>query len=249
MIFLPAIDLLKGQCVRLLHGERDKATVYPDSPGEVASGFERDGADGIHVVDLDGAFEGRRRNIEAVRAVVDSVRIPVEVGGGIRTLGDIEHLLSAGVSRVILGTVAVEDPGLLEEAVATYGADRIWAGIDARNGSAAIKGWVKDSGIPAVELGKRMKERGVRTVIYTDIRRDGALTGPNIEETRNMAVKTGLSIIASGGVHALKDILDLMDIEKHGVTGIIAGKAIYEGNITVKKAVRLLKNKEMGVLD
>ncbi|MFH0918987.1 MAG: 1-(5-phosphoribosyl)-5-[(5-phosphoribosylamino)methylideneamino]imidazole-4-carboxamide isomerase [Fibrobacterota bacterium] len=247
MMFLPAIDLLKGQCVRLLQGEKDKATVYHDHPAEVAAGFERDGADGIHVVDLDGAFEGRQRNIESIRAVVEAVGLPVEVGGGIRTLGDIEHLFSAGVARVILGTAAVENPELLGEAVATFGAERVWAGIDARNGRAAIKGWVQDSGIPAVELGKRMRDLGVKTVIYTDIRRDGALTGPNINETRRMAVETGLSIIASGGVHSLKDIRDLMGIEKDGVAGIIAGRAIYEGTMTVEKAVRLLKHKETGV--
>jgi len=237
MFFIPAIDLMGGKCVRLAKGEKNARTEYSDDPSGTAHEFEKAGAKWIHVVDLDGAFEGTRKNSSAIMRIVNSVKIPIEVGGGVRTIDDVRALLELGVSRVIIGTAAVNNPTLVETAVRRFGRERIAVGIDARNGMVAVKGWIEETEISAVDLGKRMKNLGVVTVIYTDINRDGMLGGPNIPETLKFANKTGLSVIVSGGVHTVDDVKAVASEECPLIIGCISGKAIYEGRFTVAEGV------------
>ncbi len=200
MIVIPAVDIKDGLCVRLLQGRMKDETVYSDTPWTMAKRWEDAGARLLHIVDLNGAFDGRSVNDSAVREIIDHVGMDTELGGGIRDKARIDALLELGIGRVILGTAAIENPGLVRAAIEIYGPERIIVGIDARNGVAATRGWAEKSGITAVDLGLRMKELGVTRIIYTDIARDGMLTGPNIEETEHMARETGLRIVASGGV-------------------------------------------------
>lgn len=237
MIVIPAVDIKDGRCVRLLQGRMEDETVYSDTPWEMALRWRREGAEILHIVDLNGAFEGRGVNDDAVREIVGRVDMMTELGGGIRDMARIDSLLSMGIGRVILGTVAVERPELVREAVGKYGADRIVVGIDARNGIAATRGWVADGGRPAVDLGREMKALGVERIVYTDIARDGMLTGPNIVETGRMARETGLKIVASGGVSSLDDIRAVKTLEPLGVDSVITGKAIYEGRLDLKEAI------------
>jgi phosphoribosylformimino-5-aminoimidazole carboxamide ribotide isomerase len=241
MMFLPAIDLMDGRCVRLRHGEKANKTEYAGDPAETARGFARDGADAIHLVDLDGAFEGRRKNQRTILEVVLAAGIPVEVGGGIRALADMEALFEAGVWRVIVGTAAVKAPSLVEEALRAFGPERIVLGLDVREGTVAIQGWTEKAPIVAKALALDMKRRGLRTMIYTEISRDGALLGPDIEGTRAIAEETGLEVIASGGISSLADIRRLCEAEGYGIRGFIVGKAIYEGLFTVKEAAALVR--------
>ncbi len=236
MRLYPAIDLKDGCCVRLKQGVYDDKTVYAEEPWKVAVEFEQAGAGFIHLVDLDGAREGRSVNDEAVKAIVAHVSIPLEIGGGVRSLDDIEHRLSLGVSRVILGTKACEDPEFVKDAIERFGADKIVVGIDAKNGLVATKGWETVSEVTATNLALKMKEIGVKTIIYTDISRDGMLSGPNIETTKKLVDETGLDIVASGGVSCLDDLKKLSGI---GVEGAIFGKAIYEKKLDLKEAVKL----------
>jgi phosphoribosylformimino-5-aminoimidazole carboxamide ribotide isomerase len=238
MLIIPAVDIKDGKCVRLLQGRMEDTTVYSDSPAEMALRWQREGAEILHIVDLNGAFEGRGVNDEAVREIVRRVDMRTELGGGIRDLTRIDALLALGIGRVILGTAAVENPDLVRAALDQYGPERILVGIDAKNGVAATRGWAADGGRPAVDLGRAMKALGVERVIYTDIARDGMLTGPNIPETERMARETGLKIIASGGVSSLGDILALKRIESSGVDSVITGKAIYEGKLDLREAIR-----------
>lgn len=236
MIVYPAIDLKGGQCVRLLQGRMEDATVYGTDPAAMAQKWAGMGAQWLHVVDLDGAFAGNSANLEAVRAIVGSLSIPVQLGGGIRSLAQIQTLLEeVGVERVILGTAALENPDLLEQALAKYG-QRIAVGIDAKGGKVAVRGWADVSGEDAVAMGKRMHGMGVRTVIYTDIARDGMMTGPNFEETERMIRDTGLDIIVSGGVAALEDVAHSRAM---GAAGVILGKSIYSGAIQLPEALSL----------
>jgi len=239
MIVIPAVDIKDGRAVRLLQGRMEDETVYSASPRDMALRWQDAGAEILHIVDLNGAFEGRGVNDEAVRAIVGHVDMLTELGGGIRDMERIDALLEMGVGRVILGTVAVENPALVRDAVERHGPDRIVVGIDARDGVAATRGWAEDGGRPAVELGLEMKELGIERVIYTDISRDGMLTGPNIAETERMARSTGLRIIASGGVSSLDDIRALRGIEHAGVDSVITGKAIYEGKLDLKEAIEV----------
>lgn len=236
MKLYPAIDIKDGCCVRLRQGVYDDKTVYADEPWKVAVEFEKAGAGFIHLVDLDGAREGRSVNDEAVRKIVEHVSIPLEIGGGVRTLDDIGHRLNLGVSRVILGTKACEDPEFVRAAIDKYGAEQVVVGIDAKNGMVATAGWEKVSSISALELALKMKEMGVQTIIYTDISRDGMLSGPNIEQTKKLVTETGLEIVASGGVSCIDDLKALADI---GVYGAIFGKAIYEKKLDLGEAVKL----------
>jgi len=236
MTIYPAIDIRGGKCVRLIQGRTEHETVYSDDPLEVALQWKVEGASFLHVVDLDGAFRGYSQNEGIIKEIVKRAGIPVQVGGGIRSMERIVHLMEeVGVARVILGTAAVENPGLIEQSVSRYGAS-IAVGIDARNGRVATRGWVEECDITPVELGKRMKEMGVETVIYTDILRDGMLEGPNIASTEEMIEKTGLEVIASGGVSSLEHVVQL---KSAGVAGIIIGKALYNGNIDLKQALML----------
>ena len=234
----PAIDLKEGQAVRLLQGRMADATVYNPNPADAARGWVEAGARWLHVVDLDGAFAGASQNLAAVKAIVGAAGdVPVQLGGGLRSLAAIETALAAGVARVIIGTRAL-DGDLVAEAVARFGAERVVVGIDAKGGMVATDGWVNVSEVRAVELGARVGEAGVRSLIYTDIAKDGMMAGPNFAEMATMG-QTGLGIIASGGVSSLDDIRRLMGIP--GVTGAILGKAIYTGAIDLKEALALCR--------
>lgn len=237
MRMYPAIDLKDGQCVRLLKGEFDKKTVYSENPLETALLWQESGADFLHIVDLDGARSGEGKNRKVIKEIARKVNMKVQTGGGIRTMEDISSLLEEGVERVILGTAAVKNFALVEEAVKKYG-DRIAVGIDAKDGFAATDGWEKVSELRAVDFAKKVEAVGVKTIIYTDIATDGALCGPNVEAMREMVENTSLDVIASGGVSSLDDIKALL---KTGVEGAITGRAIYTGSLDLKEAVNLCK--------
>ncbi len=241
MIFFPAIDLLGGKCVRLSRGEREEKTDYSEDPVGIAKLFQEEGAQWIHVVDLDGAFDGVRKNSEAIRRIATGIKIPVQVGGGIRTPEDVRSILDLGVARVIMGTAAVHNPASVETSVRRFGAERVAVGIDARNGVVAVKGWVEETEIAAVDLGRRMKDAGVRLVVYTDINRDGMMGGPNYDETVKLAHETGLSVVISGGIMSIDDVAKAKKYEKDNIVGCISGKAIYEGRLSVREAVAVME--------
>jgi phosphoribosylformimino-5-aminoimidazole carboxamide ribotide isomerase len=232
----PAIDMRGGKCVRLLQGDYDKETVYGDSPFEMAKKFADEGAEWIHMVDLDGARDGKRVNDKFVIQAAKELGVNIQIGGGIRSEDDINHYLDNGVTRVIIGSIAVSNPEFAEEMVRKYGA-KIAIGLDAKNGFVATHGWLNTSEVSAVELGKRFADAGAETFIFTDIATDGTLTGPNIEATRQLALETGKSVIASGGVSSLDDLAALRQLREDGVSGAIVGKAIYEGRFSVKSAL------------
>jgi phosphoribosylformimino-5-aminoimidazole carboxamide ribotide isomerase len=238
MIIYPAIDLKEGQCVRLVQGRAEAKTVYSQNPARVARGFEEQGAVFLHVVDLDGAFEGRPANLEAIRAIAGAISIPFQVGGGLRTRENVLELLQAGANRVIIGTRAVKSPEFMADLMAEFGPERIVLGVDARNGMVATEGWVETSSLKAAELGRRMKKLGIINAVYTDVSRDGLLQGPNLDSIREMALETGLKIIASGGVSSMENIRQLKGMEELGVSGAIIGKALYEGKIILSEALR-----------
>lgn len=241
MQLYPAIDIKNGQCVRLRQGQFHDVEIYSQTPSKVAKQWETMGATYIHLVDLDGALAGRSVNEDTIKEIVNEVSVPIQVGGGIRTINDIESKLNLGVARVIIGTKAVENPAFIKEAISNFGADRIVIGIDAKDGMVAIEGWEKVSNYNAVTLGLQMKEIGVKTIIYTDISKDGMLQGPNIEHTRVMVDATGVDIIASGGISSLKDLEKLTDIN---VQGTIIGKALYEKRFDLKDAIELFEKGE-----
>lgn len=240
MQLYPAIDMKDGKCVRLKQGEFNDITVYCDEPYKVAQYFEQNGAGFIHLVDLDGALEGHAVNEETIKKIVSSVSIPCELGGGIRTLEDIERTLSYGVYRVIIGTKAVKEPEFVKAAVEKFGAEHIVVGVDAKNGMVATHGWEQVSDTTALSLCLKMKEYGVQTIVYTDISKDGMLQGPNVEMTKELTEKTGLNIIASGGVSGMED---LDNLNEAGIKGAIIGKAIYEKRIDIAEAVKKFEKK------
>ena len=237
MRIYPAIDIKDGKCVRLLKGEFDKVTVFGDDPVEMALKWEKQGGEFIHVVDLDGAVKGHGVNAEIIKKICQSVGVPVQTGGGIRTMEDIEAKLACGINRVIIGTKAVSDAEFVKRAVEKYG-DRIVIGIDAKDGMVAVEGWEKTSDFKAVEFAQKMEEIGVKTIVYTDIATDGTLAGPNIDAMREMAENTSMDIIASGGVGSLEHIKSLVPT---GVEGVIVGRAIYTGNVDLAEAVKKVK--------
>lgn len=236
MKLFPAIDIRGGKCVRLLKGDFDQETVFSDSPADMAAQWESQGAEFLHLVDLDGARAGKPQNLETVKAILAKVKIPVELGGGIRTLEDIKEVLGLGVRRVILGSVAVHDPALVKAACEQYG-DRVVVGIDAKEGMVAVEGWGQTSNLEAPVLGKMMAEAGVKTIIYTDISRDGTLGGVNVAATVEMAEKSGLEVVASGGIKDLEDIKALKEHEKSGVAGAILGKSLYMHTLDLREAL------------
>uniref|UniRef100_A0A831UA41 1-(5-phosphoribosyl)-5-[(5-phosphoribosylamino)methylideneamino] imidazole-4-carboxamide isomerase n=1 Tax=Geobacter metallireducens TaxID=28232 RepID=A0A831UA41_GEOME len=240
MIVIPAIDLKEGKCVRLEQGLMEKDTVFCDNPADQAREWERQGAELLHIVDLDGAFAGEPRNRASIEAIVKAIAIPTQLGGGIRDIPTIEAYLSLGIGRVILGTAAQRHPELVEEACRLF-PGRIVVGIDAKNGMVAVQGWAEVTGVTAVELAKRFEGYGVAAIIYTDIARDGMMQGPNIEATRALAEAISIPVIASGGVSSLQDIENLMAIEASGIAGAITGKAVYTGAINLAEAVALTK--------
>jgi len=238
MIILPAIDLRDGKCVRLFQGDFDQETVFSEQPEEMALKWQSQGAEYLHLVDLDGARAGSPQNIFAIKHILDEVQIPVELGGGIRTMQNIEDMLEVGVARVILGSVAVRDPELVREACEAFG-ERVVVGIDAKDGIVAVDGWGVSGDIRAEELACRMGDVGVRTIIYTDISRDGTLSGVNAEACAELARKADVQVIASGGVASLEDIRALKVHAKEGVAGVIVGKAIYTGALDLSEAIAL----------
>jgi len=244
MIVIPAIDLKDGQCVRLEQGLMERDTVFCDSPAEQALVWQNQGAELLHLVDLNGAFAGEPKNRSSIEEIVRAVSIPTQLGGGIRDIQTIEAYLSLGIDRVILGTAAQRNPELVKEACRLY-PGRIVVGIDAKNGMVAVQGWAEVTDISARELAKKFEGFGVAAVIYTDISRDGMLSGPNIDATRDLAEAVAIPIIASGGVSRIADIEALMAIEESGVVGVITGKAIYTGAIRLAEAIALTKGKKV----
>lgn len=236
MIVIPAIDLKNGKCVRLLQGKKDKVTIYSDNPSKTALKWESYGAKLLHIVDLDGAFTGIQKNLDAIIAIRRSVRIPIQVGGGIRRIGNVINLLSAGIERIILGTAAIEDTEFLTECCRKY-PGRILVGIDAKDGMVAIKGWEEVTSVRAKDLARRLELLGVTGIIYTDINRDGMLIGPNIEATREMVQSIAIPVIASGGVASIEDIKKLLEIKN--LWGVITGKALYSNTLSLKEAIQL----------
>ena len=242
MTIIPAIDLRQGRCVRLLQGRKEDETVYSENPGEVARQWQEQGADYLHVVDLDGAFEGASRNLAAITRILETVTIPAELGGGVRSLDDVSRLLSMGLDRVILGTVAVREPDVVRSAVERFGPDRVVVGIDAREGRVALQGWVETTEVQAVDLALQMKVFGIRRVVYTEILVDSMLVGPNIEATKILAVETGLKVIASGGISSIDDLKRVAELEPVGVDAVIVGKALYEGRVDLREAIEALES-------
>lgn len=236
MILYPAIDLKEGRCVRLIRGDMEQATVFNDDPAAQAALFADAGASWLHLVDLDGAFAGKPMNARAVEAIINEVNIPVQLGGGIRTLETIENWLNRGVMRVILGTVAVKDPGLVKQACRKF-PGHIAVGIDARGGRVAVEGWAEETDLQVIDLARKFADVGVDAIIYTDIDRDGVLEGVNIPATAELARAVPVPVIASGGVSSLTDIRGLM-AEKR-IAGAIIGRALYDGRIDLKEALKL----------
>lgn len=241
MLIIPAIDILDGQCVRLQQGEYTRKTVYSDDPSSIAQQWEKAGAQYLHIVDLDGAKLGYPKNLDVVVKMASSVSIPVELGGGIRDLDTIEKILKMGIQRVVLGTIAYSYADMVEEAATRY-ADRIAVGIDARNGRVMIKGWIEKTDIPALELAKRIVRAKIKTLIYTDISKDGMLEGPNLKAIKEFACHTKAAVIASGGISSTKDITNLNNLKCPNLTGAIIGKALYTGQMRLQDAIAAASN-------
>ncbi len=239
MILFPAIDLKGGSCVRLLKGDMQAVTVFNDDPAAQARAFASQGFAWLHVVDLDGAVEGKAVNAAAVTAILAAVTLPVQLGGGIRDRGAIDAWLDRGVRRVILGTAALRDPELVRSACRAY-PGRIVVGVDARAGKVAVEGWARTSRVDAVELALRFEDAGVSAIIYTDIDRDGALAGVNVEATAALARRLKTPVIASGGVASLADLRALRRHERDGIAGVISGRALYDGRLDPAAALALL---------
>ncbi|MFC1866633.1 1-(5-phosphoribosyl)-5-[(5-phosphoribosylamino)methylideneamino]imidazole-4-carboxamide isomerase [Thermodesulfobacteriota bacterium] len=242
MIVIPAIDIKNGRCVRLKQGRMSQETVYSEVPEEMAVNWYDMGAKRLHLVDLDGAVEGRPVNREVIKNIVNSVPIPTQLGGGIRDLRTIESYLALGVQQIILGTVAYRDPEFVAKACERF-PDRIILGIDARNGHVAIQGWTEETDITPAEMAKKYDSLNVSAIIYTDILRDGMRTGPNIGATKDLAKVIDIPVIASGGISEIKDVEKVLSISEHGVTGMITGKALYEGTLNLTDAIRLTEKK------
>lgn len=238
MILYPAIDLKDGQCVRLLRGDMEAATVFGEDPAAQALAFQEAGAEWLHLVDLNGAFAGKPVNGAAVEAILAAVSVPAQLGGGIRDMATIEAWLTRGLARVILGTVAVENPSLVREAALAF-PGKIAVGIDARAGRVATRGWAEETDVMAVDLARQFEDAGVAALIYTDIDRDGAMQGPNIAATEALARAVTIPVIASGGVSSMRDLLELRDARV--IAGAISGRALYDGAINLGEALRALK--------
>jgi phosphoribosylformimino-5-aminoimidazole carboxamide ribotide isomerase len=243
VILFPAIDLKNGECVRLLRGDMTKATVFNADPAAQARAFASQGFDYLHVVDLDGAFAGQPVNAEAVRRILSSVTIKMQLGGGVRDMKTVRGWLESGVTRVIIGTAAVSDPDFVREAARLY-PGRIAVSIDARDGRVAVEGWAKSLDISALDLGRRFEDAGVDAIVYTDIARDGALTGLNIPATVALADALSIPVIASGGLASIEDVRRLTEPDCARLAGVIAGRALYDGRLDPRRALALLKAKD-----
>jgi phosphoribosylformimino-5-aminoimidazole carboxamide ribotide isomerase len=243
MDIFPAIDLLDGKCVRLYQGDYNKSQVFNDNPAAMAQSWLEQGATKLHLVDLDGAKAGQPVNLAAIASIVDMVKktatqpVQIQVGGGLRTEASVRQLLTMGVDRAILGTIAVEQPQLVKDLCQQY-PQQIVVGIDARDGKVATKGWLETSAVLAIDLAKQMEKFGAGAIIYTDIDRDGTLAGPNLDALRELASGIEIPVIASGGVSSLRDLLNLLALESIGVTGAIVGRAIYTGEVQLTEAIQ-----------
>ncbi len=244
MIIFPAIDIIGGQCVRLTEGDFARKTVYSSHPAEMALQWQEQGAKYLHLVDLDGALAGSNKNKVAIQEVLGSVDIPVQLGGGIRSLDNIEYWLEHGISRVILGSVAVKNPSVVAEAIRKFGSEKIVVGIDAKDSMVAVQGWEQVSSLRAMDLGNKMADMGVQRIIFTDIARDGMLQGINIAATMEMARQTGLRVIASGGVSCLEDIKKLCQVSTGLLEGVVVGKALYDKRLLLQEALCVANNLE-----
>ncbi len=234
MQLYPAIDLKGGKCVRLTQGLFDNMKIYSDTPADMAKLWVSQGATFLHLVDLDGALAGHSINEAAIRDIVECVNVPVQLGGGIRGADAVRYLLGLGITRCIIGTRAVERPEFMRELIEEFGQEHIVAGVDAKDGMVAVQGWERISDVSALDLCMKMKEYGVRHIVYTDISKDGMLSGPNVTATRTLTEQTGLDVIASGGVSCMKDLMQLHD---NGICGAIIGKALYENRLSLERAV------------
>lgn len=240
MRLYPAIDLKEGKCVRLLQGRMEDATVFNEDPAAQALLWQQAGAEYLHLVDLDGAFKKSPQNLEAVTAILKSVTIPVQLGGGVRDEATLEMYFSLGISRLIIGTAAVKDPIFVKRACQMY-PGRVAVGLDAKNGFVAVNGWAETSAIMAVDLAREFEDSGVSAIIFTDISRDGMQTGPNLEATAELAARVEIPVIASGGFAGMDDIRDLLQYRERGIEGAILGRSIYTGAIDLKEALALVK--------
>lgn len=238
MIIIPAVDVKNGKCVRLFQGRMDSETIFSNNPAAMAKKWQEEGAEIIHVVDLDGAFEKSPQNLDAIKSIVESIHVPVQLGGGIRNIDTIKLYIDIGIKRVIIGTEAINNPQLVKDACKEF-PDQIVVGIDARNGLVAIEGWTQTTQIKAVDLAKKFEDCGVVAINFTDIHRDGMQTGTNIEETRRLAEAVSIPVIASGGVSTIEDIKNLLPLEEAGVIGVITGRALYSGTLNLKEAIEV----------
>ena len=241
MIIIPAIDIKNGKCVRLLQGRMDRETVFSDDPAEMAVKWADEGAELIHVVDLDGAVQKRPQNTGPLKKILERVDVDVQVGGGVRNEETVRYLIGLGVKKVIIGTEAIKNPKLVADLCKIF-PDQIIVGIDARAGLVAIEGWTKTTQIKAVGLAKQFEDCGVAAINFTDIHRDGMQTGPNIEETRRLAEAISIPVVASGGVSTIDDIKNLMPLRTSGVIGVITGKALYTGSLKLKEAIAIARS-------
>jgi len=240
MIIIPAVDIKKGRCVRLFQGRMDKETVFSDDPAAMAKRWGDEGAEIIHVIDLDGAIKKSPQNLNSISKIIDSVNAHIQVGGGIRDKKTVGLLLDLGAERVIIGTEAIKNPNFVKDACKAF-PGRIIVGIDARNGFVAIEGWTKTTKTKAVDLAKQFEDCGVAVINFTDIHRDGMQTGPNIDETRLLAEAVSIPVVASGGVSTIEDIKNLLPLKEVGVVGIITGRALYSGSLKLKEAIKIAK--------
>jgi phosphoribosylformimino-5-aminoimidazole carboxamide ribotide isomerase len=242
MLIIPAVDIKNGKCVRLYQGRMDTETVFSDDPSAMAEKWVDEGAEIVHVVDLDGAVEKRPRNLDSIKKIIHRINARVQVGGGIRNEKTVKMFFEMGVERVVVGTEAIQNPKFVKDACQAF-PGRIVVGIDARDGMVAIEGWTKTTQIKALDLAKQFEDCGVAAVNFTDIHRDGMKTGPNINETRRLAESISIPVVASGGVSTIKDIQTLMTLEAVGVVGIITGRALYSGSLNLKEAIDLVKTR------
>jgi phosphoribosylformimino-5-aminoimidazole carboxamide ribotide isomerase len=242
MLIIPAVDIKNGKCVRLYQGRMDEETVFSDDPSAMAKRWADEGAEIVHVVDLDGAVEKSPRNLDSIKRIIDRINAQVQVGGGIRNEKTVKMFFDMGVKRVVIGTEAIQNPKFVKDVCRAF-PDKIVVGIDARNGMVAIEGWTKTTQIKALDLAKQFEDSGVAAVNFTDIHRDGMKTGPNIDETRRLAEAVSIPVVASGGVSTIEDIKNLMALETVGVVGIITGRALYSGSLNLKEAIDISRSR------
>jgi len=243
MMIIPAVDIKDGRCVRLIQGQMDRETVFSDDPAAMALRWQSMGAELIHLVDLNGAVDKKPRNLATIEAILSAVRVPLQLGGGIRDMATIETYIRKGVSRIVIGTEAIRNPDLVIKAARAF-PGCIVVGIDARDGYVAIEGWTETTGTTAVDLARRFEDIGIAAINFTDIYRDGMQTGPNLEATRQLAEAVSIPVVASGGVSTLDDIKNLLPLASAGVEGVITGKALYSGSLDLKEAIELARTSQ-----